>query len=282
MEVQVRIENHTNLVKVPVYVNQRGPFAFDFDIGASMTTLSNSLAEELAIPTYECRKEGALGLGGVIAARLARVDSLAIDSMIFKNEEVYVLDLDSALKGCGKHDGLIGHSTMKRCRLSLSYKKQRLKIQNGSSSMDDEEREQVWHTFEYIEGTHLVRMPVHLNGRGPFDFVIDTGAGSSVITPYLAKLLNLRLEPVDGFARGIGGDVKLELAFLDHLSLGSFEQEMKPIAVIDLASVSPRGRLIENGIIGFDILRQLELVIDYPRKRLALIPEHISRASQDT
>lgn len=264
------MENNTNLVKVPVYVNQKGPFAFDFDIGASTTTLSSQLAERLDIPTYDGHRKEAMGVGGGIPTRFASVDSIGIGSMIFKNEEVYVIDLDSALKGCGKHDGVIGHSSLKSCRLSLNYAKQRLKLRKGNSSTSDEGREKAWYPFEYIDNTHLIRAPVYINSRGPFDFVIDTGAGSSVITPDLAKLLNLRTEPVNGIARGIGGDVKLELASLDHFSLGSFVQEKMPVAVVDLASVSPRGRLIENGIIGFDILRRLELTIDYPKKLLAL------------
>ncbi|RDE17231.1 MAG: hypothetical protein C4K48_00435 [Candidatus Thorarchaeota archaeon] len=270
MEVEVQVENNTNLVKVPVYVNQKGPFAFDFDIGASTTTLSSQLAERLDIPTYDGHRKEAMGVGGGIPTRFASVDSIGIGSMIFKNEEVYVIDLDSALKGCGKHDGVIGHSSLKSCRLSLNYAKQRLKLRKGNSSTSDEGREKAWYPFEYIDNTHLIRAPVYINSRGPFDFVIDTGAGSSVITPDLAKLLNLRTEPVNGIARGIGGDVRLELASLDHFSLGSFVQEKMPVAVVDLASVSPRGRLIENGIIGFDILRRLELTIDYPKKLLAL------------
>ena len=282
MEVEIQIEDSTNLVKVPVYVNQRGPFAFTFDIGASTTTLSSQLAERLGIQTYDGHKKEAMGVGGGIPTKFAAVDSIAIGSMVFKNEEVYVLNLDLALRGCGKHDGVIGHSTLKSCRFSLSYEKQRLKLQEGNSSMGDERREKDWYPFEYIDNTHLIRAPVYINGRGPFDFVIDTGAGSSVITPELAKSLNLRTEPVNGIARGIGGDVKLELVSLDHFSLGSFVQEGMQVAVVDLASVSPRGRLIENGIVGSDILHRLELTVDYPMKQLTFVPEHISRNSQDT
>ncbi len=241
MEVEVQVESNTNLVKVPVYVNQKGPFAFDFDIGASTTTLSSQLAERLGIPTYDGHKKEAMGVGGGIPTRFASVDSIAIGSMTFKNEEVYVLDLNLALKGCGKHDGVIGHSTLKSCRLSLNYEKQSLKLRKGNSSMDDGGLGKVWYSFEYIDGTHLIRAPVYINDQGPFDFVIDTGAGSSVITPDLAKSLNLKAEPVNGIARGIGGDVKLELAFLEHFSLGSFVQERRQVAVVDLASVSPRG-----------------------------------------
>jgi len=279
MEVEMQIEGSTNLVKVPVYVNDRGPFAFALDTGASRTTLSSSVAESLGIQTYEDSKDDARGVGGSVSTRFASVNRIVIGSLKFENEEVYVLDLNSMLGGCGTHDGVLGHSTLKHCRLSLSYQKHYFKLQKGFSTMEDRAQELAWNQFEYIGDTHLIQVPVYVNNQGPFGFVIDTGAGSSVITPELAKSLKLQTQPVNGIARGIGGDVKLEFASLDHFSFGSYQQERMQVAVIDLASVSPRGKLIENGIIGFDILRQFELVIDYPHNRLAFIPERNSKTS---
>jgi len=276
MEVEVQIEGSTNLVKVPVFVNDQGPFTFTLDTGASRTTLSSNLAERLSVQTYESSKNDARGIGGSVSTRFASVDRLAVGSLTFDGEEVYVLDLNSMLRGCGEHDGVLGHSTLQHCTLSLSYHKRRFKLRRGNSSKDEKEQEFAWSPFDYIEDTHLIQVPVAINNQGPFDFVIDTGAGSSVITPGLAKLLNLQTQPVNGIARGIGGDVKLEFTSLNQFSFGSFKQENMQIAVIDLGSVSPRGKLIEHGIIGYDILRQLELVIDYPHRRLAFVLELLS------
>jgi predicted aspartyl protease len=259
MDVEVQIEGSTNLVKVPVHVNGQGPFSFDMDTGASTTTLSNRLAEMLGIQLHDDSRDNAGGVGGSVPTKFANIDRISIGSLKFENEEVYVLDLDSMMRGCGTHDGVLGHSTLKNCILSLSYQKRRLKMQMGNSLQMSEERGRGWKSFEYIKDSHLIHIPVKINNQGPFGFVIDTGAGSSVITPELAKLLNLKTQPVNGIARGIGGDVKLEFANLDHFSFDSFMQERMPVAVVDLASVSPRGRLIENGIIGFDILKQVEL-----------------------
>jgi predicted aspartyl protease len=277
VDVEIQIEGSTNLVKVPVQVNGQGPFTFDMDTGASTTTLSDRLAKKLDIETYEDSRDDARGVGGSVSTRFAIIERMSIGNLVFENEEVYVLDLDTLLGGCGIHDGVLGHSTIKNCTLSLSYQNRRLKMQTGHSPLNKTEQKHAWCPFEYIEGSHLLQIPVKINNQGPFGFVIDTGAGSSVITPELADLLNLKRQPINGIARGIGGDIKLELAYLDQFSFDSFEQEGMQVAVVDLASVSPRGRLIEHGIIGFDILRQLELVIDYPTKQLAItsmpIPE---------
>lgn len=34
-------------------------------------------------------------------------------------------------------------------------------------------------------------VPCHVNGSGPFEFILDTGAGTSLVTPELARSLQL-------------------------------------------------------------------------------------------
>ena len=39
----------------------------------------------------------------------------------------------------------------------------------------------------------LILLPVQVNDRGPFDFILDTGAGTSLLSTELAKDLNLKI-----------------------------------------------------------------------------------------
>src|SRR5450631_3510745 len=48
--------------------------------------------------------------------------------------------------------------------------------------------------FERLRG-QTIAVPVILNGRGPFQFVLDTGTDSSIIDAHLAQELGLK--PVD-------------------------------------------------------------------------------------
>lgn len=270
MEIEISIESGTRLVKVPVFVNGRGPFSFTLDTGASTTTLSKKLVNDLGILSYQSEKSDARGLGGAITTEFAKA-SIGIGSMKFDEDEVYVLDLDTMLCGTGKHDGVLGHSTLKHCRIALSYSRKTLQIgTNGydSSSASDENK---WHEFEYIRGSHLIGVPVYINNHGPFHFVLDTGAGNTVITPKLADIIDVQVEPVPGIARGLGGDVELKIASLESISVNSVRLESSQVAVIDLQNVSPKGDLIEYGILGFDFLKNLETLIDYPRNLYAFV-----------
>ncbi|MFW9807392.1 MAG: retropepsin-like aspartic protease, partial [Candidatus Thorarchaeota archaeon] len=140
----------------------------------------------------------------------------------------------------------------------------RFKLSIGNSEQDLN-----WTPFKYIKDSHLVGVPVYINGNGPYDFVLDTGAGNTVITPELASKIELDPKPVQGIARGIGGDVQLELAEVHKLSVNGSEISYTQAVVLDLSKVSPKGKLIENGIIGYDFLNRFETTIDYPGKRFS-------------
>ncbi|MFW9926236.1 MAG: retropepsin-like aspartic protease [Candidatus Thorarchaeota archaeon] len=269
MEFEVEIEPSTRLVKIPVHVNSQGPFTFNLDTGASTTTLTVGLAEKLGIPTRDSARPDARGLGGGIPTLFADA-SISVGPLDFEQDEVYVLDFDKIL-GCGDRDGVLGYTTLKHCTMSLSYNKQRFKLSKGNSSPNLD-----WIPFDYVNESHLVGVPVHINGHGPYDFVLDTGAGNSCVTPSLAKKLGLQSQTVEGIARGVGGDVPLELAPADSIAVGESKITNTQLVVIDLERVSPKGKLIENGIIGYDFLRKFETVIDYPNKKLAFIDEQDS------
>ena len=267
MQAEIEIEEGTGLVRMPVSVNDEGPFFFDFDTGASTTTLSTSLAELLGISTYKRDRADARGLGGGVPTDFARA-SLKIGELVFEEDEVFVLDINKMLR-CGERDGVLGHSTLKACTLSIDYPYKTIRISNDGSNQSDSEIS--WSQFDYIQDTHLIGLPVTINEQGPFDFVLDTGAGNTVITPELANTLGLDLISIEGIARGIGGDVELKMANLDYLSTGEIRLNSPQVAVVDLTKVSPKGNLIQNGIIGFDFLRNLETIIDYPRKQIAFV-----------
>jgi predicted aspartyl protease len=194
-----------------------------------------------------------------------------MESLKFDKDEVYVLDLDAILRDACNREGVLGYSTLKLCMMSLSYNRQRFKLSRENSPHDLN-----WSPFVYIKESHLVGVPVHINGKGPYDFVLDTGAGNTVVTPEMAATIGLEAKPVHGIARGLGGDVELELAAVDAFSIGAASISHSQVVVLDLSKVSPKGKLIENGIIGYDFLKNFETVIDYPNKQFSFIDERSS------
>lgn len=265
MTVKIDIDERTHLVEIPIHVNGQGPFIFHLDTGASATTLTPELVSRLNLDTYSESRQGMPRAGGALQAEYATIDSLRVDSVEFQNQEVLVIDLNRRM-GLGNRDGVLGHSMLKECILKLSYASHSLSL---SRDLRDES-DQWWGSFDYVEDTHLIVLPTSINGSKPVDFVLDTGAGSTVITPILAESLNLDCAEVNGIARGLGGDTQLRLAMINELSVGKKTVQGLQAAVIDMSRVSPRGTAIKNGILGYNFLSKCELSLDYPKQKYSL------------
>jgi predicted aspartyl protease len=285
MEIEFEVANSGH-PQIPVYVNGTGPFTFTLDTGASTTTISKSLANSLGIETHMVENAKASGVGGgQLSVETAKVERLSIGSETYENLEVMILNLDSVFGSnncCNR--GVIGHSTLKNFRVSVDYRTKLLKFEQKDDEDTSEDDEIDWIDFDYIVD-HLIGVPVHVNGKGPFDFVLDTGSGGDVLTPKLAEELGFSKEQAMGVMKvvnpanqgcadgcqGVGGAVTGYPIQVESLSIGSIKHNNVIMGVIDLKLVSPRGDTIHNGIIGYPFMRNLQLIIDYPKKRLAFI-----------
>ncbi|MDZ4760182.1 MAG: aspartyl protease family protein [Alphaproteobacteria bacterium] len=101
---------------------------------------------------------------------------------------------------------------------------------------------------------------VRINGEGPFRFLVDTGANTTV----LAMRHALRLgAPILGVAtvNGTTGAAELPVARIDTLSTGAVQRSGLRVALLDDAALA-RG----DGILGTDVFAGRRLVFDIPRR----------------
>ncbi|MHA2286520.1 MAG: retroviral-like aspartic protease family protein [Candidatus Thorarchaeota archaeon] len=288
MEMKFELGQGSGHPNVPVYLNNEGPFYFTLDTGATATTISKSLAEKLGIEVYEGDKKFASGAGGgEIRVYSANIEKLQLGSIIIENEEIHVLDFDSAFGGTGVClNGVIGYNHLKDYRMSVNYRTKTLGLDKANGSDGDHNLN--WYDFEYVENSHLVGVPTFINNEGPFRLVLDTGSSGNVITPKAAEKLRLNNEQSIGKVRvvrqgesenqgceqgcqGIGGFAHGYAVQLENLSVGSISLDNVTVGVIDLKVVSPRGEMVHDGIIGYPFMKDLELVLDYPNQRFAFI-----------
>jgi predicted aspartyl protease len=45
--------------------------------------------------------------------------------------------------------------------------------------------------FDFVSNTSLIVVPVTINGRGPYRFLLDTGASTTILSTAIADRLNL-------------------------------------------------------------------------------------------
>ena len=110
---------------------------------------------------------------------------------------------------------------------------------------------------------HRVTAPVMINGRGPFEFVVDTGANRTVVATELAAELGL---PPAGRAEvhGIAGVEPSAMALIERLDVGRVDTRRL------LAPTLGRERLGADGLLGVDVLRNRRLAIDFRRNTITI------------
>ena len=134
------------------------------------------------------------------------------------------------------------------------------------------------HRAVRIDETGAVVVPVSINGRGPFQFLLDTGSSHSVVSRSLADHLRLRFVARTSVLTSTGREWR-PVVNLDQTTIGGAQSEGL------LASVTPSAQLDDvargiDGVIGQDFLFGLNYTLDYRRKRLVWSDEITCRRAR--
>ncbi|HEY2445826.1 MAG TPA: aspartyl protease family protein [Rhizomicrobium sp.] len=103
---------------------------------------------------------------------------------------------------------------------------------------------------------------VSVNGRGPYQFIFDTG-GVNVVTPPLAATLGLKSE---GQMQGNGtgsGHMDVGLTKVSSLQLGDATIRDQVFAVVPLDRLEPSEGVPMPGMVGFETFRRFVTRVDY-------------------
>ncbi len=112
---------------------------------------------------------------------------------------------------------------------------------------------------------------VRINGKGPFNFVLDTGASSCVLSNEAAAKLGIRPVAAGGQARAVGGSGTFPIVYgvLKSLELGPVRIETVPVYLRDIQSLNSQNARVD-GFLGLSTLADFILTLDYPQQTLGL------------
>jgi len=114
---------------------------------------------------------------------------------------------------------------------------------------------------ECAERSHLC-VGVMLNGRGPFRFMLDSGAALNVITPGTAASLGIKGQG-QLLVKGTSNTTSTgSLAPIARTGLGSLTQADQTFAVVDI------GHPDVDGLLGYQWLRQAVMRVDWAARKL--------------
>lgn len=120
-------------------------------------------------------------------------------------------------------------------------------------------------------GATAVLVPVYINGRGPFRFVLDTGASRSIVDQHLARRLGFNIQPSHKQLTGVNATKSAGRIVVSHWRIGRVQLPAERVLTLSLAS-DTRGRGL-GGLIGSDNLRRFgSFLLDYSGRVLTLRP----------
>lgn len=130
-----------------------------------------------------------------------------------------------------------------------------------------------YESFPFRFESNSIFMDGKLNGT-PGKFLIDTGAGTSLIHIPFAEKSKCEVGPMDEVIYGVAGQAPAGWCDVPNISFGEAVFKGRKILATDLANGLPDGQKArQDAILGADIMSQLDAVISYPERRIFLRPD---------
>jgi len=117
-----------------------------------------------------------------------------------------------------------------------------------------------------IDRVGRILAPVMIDGKGPFRFLLDTGANYSVVSPQLAQ--SLGLVPSEERARwvhGVTGSAKIPTVRIVLMKAGDLPIDSDHVPVIASASFSGA-----DGVLGVAGLQHAQVFVDFRHDRVVI------------
>ena len=131
--------------------------------------------------------------------------------------------------------------------------------------------------FRLVHRSRII-VPVVINHTGPYELLLDTGAGSTTVDRALATELQLKNK---GSAEvvGVGFNTPTSFAYLDLLEVGSHSVANHLVVVQDLQPLLHTADLHFRGILGGEFLGHFDVLMDYAHSMLCLDDTKVMQAA---
>jgi hypothetical protein len=245
---------------------------FIFDTGSGGISLDSLTAEYLKLKPVPSDRT----IRGIAGIRLVsfvnnlklKLGTLTIDSLDF---HINNYDILTAVYG-ERIDGIIGYSVLKRFIFKIDYDSSRMDIYSKG-------------TLKYPRGGYLLKpliatIPIQSarikdNKTIQSRFLYDLGAGLCMMlsTDFIddSMLLNKKRKRFYKEAEGLGGKIDMQLTVIKELKLGPYRFRNVPVYIFkDEYNITSYPFL--GGIIGNDILRRFNCIMNYDKRDFYLTP----------
>ena len=220
------------------------------------------------------------GIAGIKNVEFTNNHTLRMTGINVENLDFHINDYDLLTSVYGvKIDGIIGFSFLRRYIININYDDLKIEIYSPG-------------TIKYPRGGYLLKpnfsslayLPASVfDERQIFNqFIFDTGAGLCMLISedFVADsaLLKKKNKRYQTQTEGIGGKKTMDMTVIKQVQIGTYKFKKVPIYIFkDDFNVTNYPLL--GGLIGNDLLRRFNVVLNYPEQSIYLKPNtHFNEA----
>jgi tetratricopeptide (TPR) repeat protein len=249
------------------------------DTGANGILINSRIAEKAGLVPLGEQRIGGIGDKGAAHGYSVFAKQLQIGNLEFENCYINVVDKKNGLG----EDGLVGADVFEDFLIDIDFLNRRLRLSQlppfpdeptqGPALQSDPSGEARLHNrfvppeFEKYERAyrfgHMLLLPTKINDA-PFKlFLIDTGAWDNMVTPVAAREATKLYSGANVTVKGLSGKVeKIYTTGIVSLKFSHFQRNQELVA-FDLSHLSDHIGTEVSGTLGFAMLYQLEIRLDY-------------------
>jgi predicted aspartyl protease len=265
--IDIRTAETQPFILLPVVVNGKGPFQFVVDTGAGIPIVTEELAKTLALEHTEVKE--ALGTGGKKFEMLVGMaGSITVGEAKVANAKVGVM---KTLPRCiGK--GVIGYDFLRHFVVTIDYGRNTFTLLTPEEYKHNPALAGAFMPLRLARPDRpIILLDVRVDDRNTYQFILDTGASQTVVSPALAEQMSVESTGASTII-GASGAVTSSFGILRSLRIGSTSMENVPVAISDAFSpLSQAVATVVDGILGYNVLRAFRLTIDYPSGKLQFL-----------
>ncbi len=245
---------------------------FVFDTGSGGISLDSTTAHNLNLPLVKTERNirGIAGMKNLdfVFNRALRFKNLLVDSLDF-----HINNYDILTSAYGvKIDGVIGLSFLKRFIVAINYDEYIMDIYSPGNFKYPKNGYTLHPNFNSLPSVSSI---VSDNSVSNASFIFDTGAGLNMLLSdeYIkdSSILKKNRKLFVTQAEGLGGKKVMNITVLKKLTLGPYKFRWVPVYIFkDDYNVTGYPKM--GGVLGNDILRRFNLVINYPDKKIHIKP----------
>ena len=248
------------------------PLNFILDSGSGAISLDSATTEEFNIPHIPSGRS-VNGIAGIRAVDYAQNNKLIFPGLMVDSLDFYINNYDILSSVYGeKIDGIIGYSFFSRYIVKINFDSLLIEVYNPGSIQYPSNGFLLHPLF-----TALPIQPLTLKDAKTINanFYIDTGAGLCFLMSKQfeedSSVLKKRRRPVSIQVQGLGGKKQMLLTIIKGVQIGPYKFRKVPTNILD-DEFNATSYPFLGGLIGNDLLRRFNIIFNYAKREIHLLP----------